>query len=58
MCYIGSESSNRIEGVEVDPRRLEKILNQKIKPQNRSEAQVLGYRKVLAEIHEPVNYFV
>jgi len=46
-----AESSNRIEGINVDPNRLDQILNKQLKPQNRSEAQVLGYRNVLSYIH-------
>ena len=49
-----SESSNRIEGIHVDQKRLIPLLNQKLKPKDRSEEQVLGYRKVIADIH--VNY--
>lgn len=49
-----SESSNRIEGINVDPKRLEQLLNLKLKPKDRSEEQVLGYRNVLSDIH--VNY--
>src|SRR5260221_14679025 len=49
-----SESSNRIEGINVDPKRLEQLLNQKLKPKDRSEEQILGYRNVLSDIH--INY--
>lgn len=49
-----SESSNRIEGINVDPKRIEKLLIKKIKPKDRSEGQVLGYRNVLSDMH--VNY--
>src|ERR1043166_3137282 len=49
-----SESSNRIEGIFIDPKRLEQLLLQKSKPKDRSEGQVLGYRHVLSDIH--VNY--
>ncbi len=45
------ESSNRIEGITVEHKRLEQILAQKTKPNNRSEKEVAGYRNVLAEIH-------
>ncbi len=50
-----SESSNRIEGINVDPKRLEPLLKQRLKPKDRSEAQVLGYRNVLADIHANYN---
>lgn len=46
-----SESSNRIEGITVDPKRLEKLLEEKLKPKDRSEEQVLGYRYALSDIH-------
>ena len=48
------ESSNRIEGIIVPEKRLEEILNDRDKPKNRSEEEVVGYRNVLAEIH--LNY--
>lgn len=46
-----AESSNRIEGITIDPKRLGKLLKQELKPKDRSEAQVLGYRNVLSHIH-------
>lgn len=49
-----SESSNRIEGINVDPKRLEQLLKRKVKPKDRSEEQVLGYRNVLSDLH--INY--
>jgi hypothetical protein len=49
-----SESSNRIEGINVEPKRLEELLKKNLKPKDRSEEQVLGYRNVLTDIH--VNY--
>lgn len=45
------ESSNRIEGVTMAPERLEPLVAKKIEPQDRSEAEIAGYRDVLAEIH-------
>lgn len=45
------ESSNRIEGVTVAPGRLQAIVEDKTTPQNRSEAEVAGYRDVLNDIH-------
>src|SRR4030043_383555 len=45
------ESSNRIEGVTVEPDRLKAIMAKKTKPKDRSEGEVAGYRDVLAEIH-------
>jgi len=49
------ESSNRIEGVIVAAERLEPLVNKKVKPRDRSEAEVTGYRDVLAEIHTRAN---
>ncbi len=46
-----AESSNRIEGITVSPERLAPLVTGKIKPQDRSEQEVSGYRDVLAEIH-------
>ncbi|MDP2863321.1 MAG: Fic family protein [Desulfobacterales bacterium] len=46
-----TESSNRIEGVIVDEKRLKPLLEKKTTPKNRSEAEVVGYRDVLAQIH-------
>ncbi len=45
------ESSNRIEGVVVAAGRIEALVEKKAKPRDRSEAEVAGYRDVLAEIH-------
>jgi hypothetical protein len=49
------ESSNRIEGVIVAAERLEPLVNKKVNPRDRSEAEVTGYRDVLAEIHTRAN---
>lgn len=46
-----TESSNRMEGITVEPERLKEILQKKNKPQDRPEAEILGYRNVLAKIH-------
>ena len=46
-----AESSNRIEGVVVDPNRLEPIVLRNSKPRNRSEREVQGYRRALNQIH-------
>ncbi|MBI4356325.1 MAG: Fic family protein [Gammaproteobacteria bacterium] len=50
-----SESSNRIEGVTVVPERFKAIMLDKSKPHDRSEAEILGYRNVLSEIHNHFN---
>lgn len=46
-----SESSNRIEGITVLPERLKAIMVDHQKPKDRSEAEIVGYRNVLAKIH-------
>lgn len=46
-----TESSNRIEGVIVPEKRLKALLEKKATPKNRPEAEVMGYRDVLAKIH-------
>lgn len=46
-----AESSNRIEGVTVDKDRLLPLLERKVKPRDRSEEEVFGYRKALEWIH-------
>jgi Fic family protein len=46
-----AESSNRIEGVEVEPGRAEELVLRDARPKNRSEEEVLGYRRALDWIH-------
>jgi Fic family protein len=46
-----AESSNRIEGITVSPERIDSLILKKIKPLDRSEQEVAGYRDVLASIH-------
>ncbi|MFH1226408.1 MAG: Fic family protein [Planctomycetota bacterium] len=46
-----TESSNRIEGVIVPAKRFRELMAQPSKPQNRSEAEILGYREMLSRIH-------
>lgn len=46
-----TESSNRIEGIQVPGPRLRSLMAQKSAPANRSEGEVAGYRDVLATIH-------
>ncbi|MDZ4676372.1 MAG: Fic family protein [Oligoflexia bacterium] len=46
-----TESSNRLEGIEVPHKRLEDLVLQNSKPKNRSEQEVAGYRDALALIH-------
>ena len=51
-----TESSNRIEGIVVSSKRLSSIVKGTAQPQNRSEAEVAGYRDVLSTIHTSSNY--
>lgn len=46
-----AESSNRIEGVTVDRARLKPLIIGHSKPRDRSEEEVVGYRKALDLIH-------
>jgi len=46
-----TESSNRIEGIFVEEKRLKPLLEKGSPPENRSEAEVLGYKDVLTWIH-------
>ncbi|MCM3869231.1 MAG: Fic family protein [Pyrinomonadaceae bacterium] len=46
-----TESSNRIEGVVAPHERIVKLVQKKIKPANRSEQEIAGYRDVLNTIH-------
>ncbi|MFA5794733.1 MAG: Fic family protein [Candidatus Brocadiia bacterium] len=51
------ESSNRIEGVVVDNARLEPLVDKKTTPKTRPEAEVVGYRDVLAKIYTSYKRF-
>ena len=56
MALIESaESSNRIEGVTVERRRLKPLILGHSKPRDRSEEEVAGYRKALDLIHRKHN---
>jgi len=46
-----TESSNRIEGITVAADRIEPLVTKKVRPKDRSEQEVAGYRDVLATIH-------
>jgi len=46
-----TESSNRLEGITANPKRLQQLVEEKTKPQNRSESEIAGYRDVLNMIH-------
>ena len=47
-----TESSNRLEGIFVERKRVQAIVLKSIKPKGRSEQEVAGYRDALALIHE------
>lgn len=47
-----TEASNAIEDVVAPRKRIEALVEQKTEPQNRSEAEIAGYRAVLDLIHE------
>lgn len=49
-------ASNRIEGIFTSDKRLEELVRQKAEPRNRSEQEIVGYREVLATIHESYEY--
>jgi Fic family protein len=53
MAKIQStDASNRIEGIYTSDARFRKLVGQKTTPRNRNEREILGYRDVLATIHE------
>ena len=45
-------ASNRIEGIYTTDERLNALVQKKVKPRNRNEEDISGYRDVLATIHE------
>lgn len=47
-----SESSNRLEGVNVPMDRIRRLVVHQAQPRNRSEQEVAGYRDALSLIHE------
>jgi Fic family protein len=47
-----SESSNRLEGVNVPADRIRRLVVHQAQPRNRSEQEVAGYRDALALIHD------
>lgn len=49
-------ASNRIEGIYTTDERLKAIVQGKVKPRNRNEEEISGYRDVLATIHESYEY--
>lgn len=51
-------SSNRIEGIVIDDKRLLPLLEKGATAENRSEAEVLGYKNVLSQIHTAYERFL
>lgn len=51
-----TESSNRIEGVTAPRARVEALVEKEIKPKDRSEQEIAGYRDALERIHESAQY--
>ena len=47
-----TEASNRIEGIVTTNARLKQLVADKTTPGNRAEEEILGYRNVLALVHE------
>lgn len=46
-----TEASNAIEGITAPRKRIEALVEEHVKPANRSEEEIAGYRKVLDTIH-------
>lgn len=51
-----TDASNRIEGIYTTDERLKAIVQEKVKPRNRNEEEISGYRDVLDTIHESYEY--
>ena len=49
-------SSNKIEGIYTTDQRINEIINNNVKPKNRNEEEIAGYRDVLNTIHENYDY--
>ena len=47
-----TEYSNKIEGIQTTDKRINELINEKVKPKNRNEEEIAGYRDVLELIHE------
>lgn len=47
-----AEASNKIEGIIAPHKRIENIVKKRIKPRNRPEQEIAGYRDVLNLIHQ------
>lgn len=51
-----AESSNRIEGVTAPRARVQALVENEIKPEDRSEQEIAGYRDALERIHESARH--
>lgn len=51
-----TEASNKIEGIATTDGRLKQIVAEKVKPRNRDEEEIAGYRDVLKLIHDSYEY--
>lgn len=51
-----TEASNEIEGIRTTSTRLKQLCAEKTTPRNRDEREIMGYRDVLATIHESYAY--
>lgn len=51
-----TEASNAIEGIRTTRTRLKQLCEEKTRPKNRYEEEILGYRDVLNTIHENYEY--
>lgn len=51
-----TESSNRIEGVTAPRARVEALVDAGIKPEDRSEQEIAGYRDALERVHESAQH--
>ena len=51
-----TKASNKIEGIYTSDERLEALVMEKAEPRNRSEAEIAGYREVLATVHNSYEY--
>lgn len=45
-------SSNRIEGIKTEEKRINELLKQKSLPKNRDEIEIIGYQNALSTIHD------
>ncbi|WP_413518240.1 Fic family protein [Carnobacterium maltaromaticum] len=51
-----TEASNKIEGISTTNGRLKQLIEEKVKPRNRDEEEIAGYRDVLKLIHDSYEY--